>query len=372
MTRTKAILVMLALGLVRLLRPLITIRFGTLFVSRLGHLSGNTECYLCSPKPARTWDIWCPQGKPANEQLFKMYSRVMTVSDFGTILNKVGGRWEWWKKHHQFTDANWGRDIHNLMEKSPPHIAFTPEEERRGQVEMAAFGCPPGAKFVCIIARDPFYLRVTEPWNNYSYHDFRNSDIQNYRLAAKELVERGYFVFRMGRHAAEPMRLRSEAFIDYAFHPAQSDFLDVYLGAKCAFTISNGAGFDGIPMVFRRPICFVNESPFEYLSTWMPNSLAIWKHHEKDGKRMSVAEIVASGAGLFSQSAQFEQAGIKLIENTPEEIRDAALEMVQWPDQTPEQREFWKRYPRNASPATGQPLHGEVRLRIGREFLRAY
>ena len=61
-TRTlKALFVLAVLGLVWALRPLVTIRFGTLFVSRLGHLAGNTECYLCERdagmRPKRCIDI---------------------------------------------------------------------------------------------------------------------------------------------------------------------------------------------------------------------------------------------------------------------------------------------------------------------------
>ena len=149
--------------------------------------------------------------------------------------------------------------------------------------------------------------------------------------------------------------------------------MDVYLGAKCAFTISNGTGFDGIPMIFRRPICFVNEAPFEYLSTWMANSLAIWKHHEKNGKRMSVDEIVASGAGLFSQAKQYADAGIKLIENTPEELKDVALEMAGALEDTRKPQDwFWQKFPRSRSPHNHIPLHGAIRLRIGQKFLRGY
>lgn len=379
----KAISVILALGLVWLLRPIVTIRFGSLFVSRLGHLAGNTECYLCERdaginRPKRVWDIWCPMGKPANAYLLKMFRRVLPISEFAAIVAMVGRNYSWWKPH-AFSDSQWGRDIHNLLEKSPPHLKFTAAEEKRGERGLRELGIPEGAKWVCIVARDSYYLRATEPGNDYSYHDFRDSDIQNYRQAAVELTKRGYYVLRMGRQVAERMKLQAPQFIDYAMSEHRSDFMDVYLGAKCEFTISNGCGFDGIPMIFRRPICFVNETPFEYLSSWMANSLAIWKHHERGGKRMTPAEIVASGAGLFHTAKQYKDAGIVLVENTPQEITDAALEMANMvvgeyrtmAEET-KQNKFWAAFPRSISPHNGIPLHGEIRLRIGSKFLDAY
>jgi len=375
MTPAKSVLFIALLGVIRALQPIVTIRFGSLFVSRLGHLAGNTECYLCEKeaginRPKRVFDIWCPVGKPANTQLLKMYRRVMPISEIGTQLMLACQRFDWFKKEHTFSDANWGRDIHNVMEKYPPFLKFTKAEEKRGEELLRRMGIPAGAKWVCVIARDSFYLRATEPNVDYSYHDFRNSSIQNYREAAVALMDRGYYVIRMGQYVEGPMKLQAEKFIDYAVHPMRSDFLDVYLGAKCEFTITNGCGFDGIPMVFRRPLCFVNEAPFEYLSTWLPGSLAIWKHHVRGGKRMTPAEIVASGAGLFHTSKQYADAGITLEENSAAEIIDAALEMET--DARPNQEAFWKSYPRSKSPHNGLPLHGEIRLRIGSKFLAQY
>ncbi len=50
----------------------------------------------------------------------------------------------------------------------------------------------------------------------------------------------------------------------------------------------------------------MNYVPIEYLQTYHHGSLAIWKHHEKDGKRMTLAEIYASGAGHFMRAEEFE------------------------------------------------------------------
>jgi putative glycosyltransferase (TIGR04372 family) len=140
-------------------------------------------------------------------------------------------------------------------------------------------------------------------------------------------------------------------------------------------------------VIFRRPVCYVNYVPFEYLQTYHRGALAIWKHHEKDGKRMTVAEIYACGAGHFMRADQFENEGITLVDNTPEEIKAVALEMVNcieapaeqgtdWSYQKGPQRgridDFWDAFPRGVSEFNKRPLHGEIRMRIGAEFLRGY
>jgi hypothetical protein len=79
------------------------------------------------------------------------------------------------------------------------------------------------------------------------------------------------------------------------------------------------------------------------------------------------------------RASDYESRDIKLIENTPEEIRDVVIEMVErlsgtWqPKEDDEalQRRFWEMYPTDAvDPYQGGPLHGEIRARFGAAFLR--
>ena len=63
---------------------------------------------------------------------------------------------------------------------------------------------------------------------------------------------------------------------------------------------------------------------------------------------MTYQEIYNSGAHLFLESRQFEENGIELIENTPEEIAAAVLEMEarlngRW-ETTEEDEELQKRF----------------------------
>ncbi len=115
---------------------------------------------------------------------------------------------------------------------------------------------------------------------------------------------------------------------------------------------------------------------------------------------MTPKEIFESGAGQFMRADQFEEAGITLVDNTPEEIKAVVLEMAQimsgppinflqwkkefvppyfhhrawedWLKQQGSEQYFWESFPRSISPYTKAPLHGEFRMRIGSEFLRSY
>lgn len=373
----RLLLVPLALAVVGFVRIAarfgLLIRFGELWSPRIGHLAGNTECYLCERAAGlhpRSLDIWTHRGPIASDYLAKMLRRALLIDPtrFTILVALVNRMFEGWDKH-VIGSQQIDRDIYNLMEKQPPHLRFTAAEHRRAAAILRQWGLPEDAKWVCLIVRDGAYLP------GLAYHSFRDSDIDTYMGAAFALAKRGYYVFRMGAAVAKHFAIRHSHIFDYATNGMRSEFMDLYLGAHCTFCLSSGCGFDAIPVVFRRPVCYVNYVPVEYLQTYNKRSLAIWKHHERNGRRMTLAELWDSGAGQFMQAADYEVAGIKLIDNTSEEIVEAALEMadlVEGKHKGGSQEWFWRDFPRSTSPYNGRPLHGEIRMRIGARFLQQY
>ena len=87
---------------------------------------------------------------------------------------------------------------------------------------------------------------------------------------------------------------------------------------------------------------------------------------------MTFDEIIASGAGQFLHKDNFKEAGISLKNNTPEEITELVLEMLEEPE---DQTDFWNEFPKAISPYNGKPLHGKMLARLGNGFharLQAY
>ena len=377
----RLLLVPFALLVVAAARLGLPIRFGQIWSERTGHMAGNLECYLCERAAgiSRGWDFWYHRATPASAQLDRMLRRVMRIdrtpfTRICALVNKL------FKGHqaHEIEPVQVDRDIYNLFEKYPPHLSFTPEEHNRGAQGLRKLGIPLGAKWVYLIVRDS----AKHP--HLPYHSFRNTDIATYEPAAIALAERGYYVVRVGAKVAKKMGVIHPRIIDFASIAPYDDFMAIYLGAHCAFCLSSGTGPDAIPVIFRRPVCYVNYVPIEYLQTYHRRSLAIWKHHEKDGKRMTPAEIYASGAGHFLTANEFADAGITLVDNTPEEITAVALEMADYLPSTYEtffygsednyesQSSFWDKFPRGVDAARNRPLHGKINMRIGAEFLRGY
>ena len=152
----------------------------------------------------------------------------------------------------------------------------------------------------------------------------------------------------------------------------RSDLGDLYLGANCAFFLGTPCGFMAIPQAFNRPIAVTDLAPLGYGPTWC-EGLMIWKHHMKDGKRMSTTEIFENDLGLATFSHLFQAKGVTLDNNTSQEIFDVAMEMAdrdQGKIDTAPQPQFWDRFPQFMS--GGYPVNDVIRIRIGREFLKEY
>ena len=372
---------------IRLIRPWLLVRWGGLYSSRIGHLAANTEMYLCErdaginmPKQ-RHVDLFSMQLLIANQQLAKMWKRVLSVwprwihSPISRVNRLIPGG----AVHEIGKTTQGARDVHNLLNRFPPHLNFTTEEETRGEAGLRMMGIPTGTPFVLLIARDHAYLD-THSRRDWSYHNYRDTDIQNYVLAAEELADRGYFVIRMGAEVRDTIESDHPRVVDYATNGMRSDFMDIYLGAKCDFCMSSGTGLDLVSAIFRRPIAWVNHVPLGHLFTFGAQFISITKHHysAEEDRDLTLREIFSHGAGFYLRTSEYESEGVKLIENTPEEIRDLVIEMAErlsgtWlplEDDEALQRRFWKIFPTDAKTADGNPLHGEVRSHFGAAFLR--
>ena len=374
--------------ILRLIRPWLIIRWGSLKSTRIGHFAGNPELYLCEqnaginvPKQCHV-DLFYLVEPICNQQLAKMWKRTLHVwpswilAPISRVFRLILGG-----SVHEISDnTQEDRDIHNLLDRFPPHLKFTAEEEALGQAGLRTMGISSEAQFVCLIVRDSAYLESHQR-GSWSYHSYRDSDIQNYVLAAEELADMGYFVIRMGAKVKTAMESTHPKVIDYAINGMRSDFMDIYLGAKCTFCISVGTGFDAVPQVFRRPIAYVNMVPLGYLNTFVSNVIGITKHHlmQLDERELTLSEIFSQGAGFFTRTCDYEAKGIKLIENTAEEIRDVVVEIAErlngsWqPHEDDEalQQRFWEVFPADAlEVSNNRPLHGEIRARFGSQFLR--
>ena len=372
---------------IRVIRPFLLIRVGAMRSDRIGHFALETDLMLreqesgVSLKPSRSVDLWYAPEPIANRVIYEMWKRVMRIwpNWFMVPVFRLNNLMPGSKAHQIPNTASTCLDVHNLIDGAPPHLSFTAREIELGNKTLREMGLSEGDRFACFIVRDAAYTKMAFPEKDMSYHDYRNCDVDDYILAAETLADRGLFVLRMGSIVAKPLRSSHPRVIDYANSNFRSEFMDVFLGARCEFCVSDGLGFYAIPAAFRRPNAYVNYSPFHMFYSSRACDLGIAKTVSslKTGKRLNLSQMGENGIAQFSHTSQYSDAGVSIDSNTPEEIRDLMLEMLdriegKWKPQSGDdelQTKFWRKY----SEVIGEQrtiCHGEIRAKYGAQFLR--
>ena len=369
------------------LKPFVHIRVGLLHCDRLGHFTVNTELYTLEKNfihnkiKKRSIDfLYLPWKTSCNKTLENLWRRKLIILPRFILrpICLIIRSFNFLKDFRCGVPTNSDRDVLNLIEKFPPSLKFSEKEEEFGKLELKKLGIEENYKFVCVTFRDSSYVDQIH-LKRFSKHDYRDSDIQNFLLAAEELTKRGYYVIRMGAVVNQPFKTSNEKIIDYAYKGLRTDFMDIYLGAKCEFCVTTGTGFDGVPMIFRRPLVYVSFSPLFHIHIESEFFTFIPKHHysKKLERRLTAKEIINSDCFYYLSMAEFIKNNIELEENSPEEIRDVVLEMhkkinnEEFMDDEDKnlQTKFWDIFP-NQRKYSGNIYYGKRKSTIGSKFLR--
>jgi putative glycosyltransferase (TIGR04372 family) len=236
------------------------------------------------------------------------------------------------QEHNFFNLVNLhGHTNLSILDNSKPTLSFTPSEINQGQNLLQQFGITADQQFICLAVRDDRYLNEFLPQKNWSYHDFRDSNIQSYLQMAEYLTQKGFFVIRMGKLVQQELKSSNPMIIDYANSLFRSDFADVYLFANCTFCISTSTGMDALASIFRRPIGLVNVvnigsvASGNIIKLFQPKSF----FDTRLKRELNFKEISAKNLFYFSESSKFLESGIVLKENSPEELRLFAGDLLQ-------------------------------------------
>ncbi len=202
-------------------------------------------------------------------------------------------------------------------EKRPPLLCLSDSDEVRGRDALESMGVPRDAWFVCL------HVRENE---THIARKGSDADISTYLMAIESITKCGGWVIRMGNPSMTPLPTMPKV-IDYVHSKYRTDWMDVFLWASCRFFIGTSSGPLTVPPTFGVPVLYTNAPALGVLPS-MSNSLFIpklyWSEHEN--RLLTFAEMLSSPAG-GSVSSDFSNLGLKQLDNTPEEINEAVLEM---------------------------------------------
>jgi len=316
--------------IVRLIHPFVLIRFGGFCYSRIGHFAADAGRYHADILLGKSncLDLFWLPDHTCNDQWALMVRRNMNVYWWVRYMDKWNRLIPGGKKHIR----EGTRDTEGFIEQSRNTFSFLNSEDEYAKRWLRQKGWRDGEPFVCLLVRDEAFLPNYEltglgdkkSYDQYNYHDYRNTEIDTYIPALEWLAKQGVWVFRMGKIMKKRLPKISPKIYDYAFSDQKNDLLDIWLFANCDLCISTGSGPDTISYVYRRPILHVNFMPLNLLWSWT-NIVCSPKHlyWKVTGNHLTLNEYLLSN---YLQSQAYKEHDIEIVDLTPDEILLATQE----------------------------------------------
>ena len=347
--------------LMRAVRPFVVIRLGSIDSTRIGHFVFDAAGHITKfrRQPTNTID-WFWLGPTCNSQWERMVRRTLPIVQVTKWVDLWNQRLPGGESHSRPFHTHGSVPLGQVLDTPRSGmIPFLPSENDAGLAWLRSQGWTDGDPFVCLLVRDSAFL-ANDPLQNkldsrnssqkWSYHNYRDSNIEHYVPPIKWLVDQGVWVLRMGKIMERPIPTEHFRIVDYAFDPSRSDFLDIWLFANCTGCISTGTGLDAISCVYGIPNLFLNATPIGGLwsfheSIWVPKHLS-W---DATGLPLTLSEYLYHNYG---NSYRYAEAGIGFTDLEPEELMDAVQEFwhriegswIESPEDGARQQRFWTQF----------------------------
>ena len=333
---TKLIGVILGLMLlpVTALLHLAGFRHVTIFTDRIGHLALEPDCLLKEQAlghiPHRKWIMLAPPGRVANEHLLTYWQSHFYIARSRATCFLIASMSRWGLMRYNIDHyvraigrAQAAYRIYAEWGDHPPLLVLSAEDKIWGAELLKDLGIPENAWFVCVHAREAGFSSIDEV-----LHDHRNSHIENVIPAMLEIVARGGWVIRIGDPSMSPLPAMDHV-IDYAHHRLKSPRLDIILCSKARFILGTTSGVALVGTIFGVPCALANMIPISAMGVGQQD-ISIHKLHWslREDCYLSFRDTFSSKLSRAQYGRDYTDAGIRLEENTPEDIKALAIEML--------------------------------------------
>ena len=186
-------------------------------------------------------------------------------------------------------------------------------------------------KYICIYARDDSYLLNKYPNRDFSYHNYRNNDINKLRLLSKYASETlGYDVIRVGSITKKSIsweRKGETNIFDYSNSKYVSPKNDIDIITCCEIFINGGGGPSALAIAAGKEIITINHLPIRYasreiLKLWIPKLIV----NKETNQYLSLKDIEELGLATSHNGNDYLEKNLKIIENSENDILNIFLD----------------------------------------------
>jgi len=159
-------------------------------------------------------------------------------------------------------------------------------------------------------------------------HFYRAADIATYVPAIRHLLDKGYWVLRLGIEGSAPCPLEDPRYIELWREPDYTTLLDPGLIARARFGITCSSGPEAVFRVLGIPQLLVN--CVIQCEMWTnPGDRLLFKSYRtvEDGRPARLRDLLASGVAHHADAEAVKNCGFLVEDNSPAEILAAVEEM---------------------------------------------
>jgi len=178
----------------------------------------------------------------------------------------------------------------------------------------------PLKKIICLHVRDGGYK------NDFNRKSYRNSNISNYNKLIDYLVEKNYFVIRMGDNSSAKSNYSHKLFFDYAHSNINSGLMDIFLISECSFFIGTQSGILDLAYMFSKPVLTTNMCELFSGFPRKINDRGLFKKItiKNTGQKLNLKEYMEMN--YSKHNPEIDHKEFEFIENSPEELYDSVVE----------------------------------------------
>ena len=327
------------IGLV-LLKKVYKYKIFMMHTDRLGHLALNTQLFFIRHKKDLIEDLnyyliapSIKSPKVANKDLLLMHieysknlSNVRIISSSALYFFFLYSRPLFnSKEFFSFLEFKSKGSEFSLAEET---VSFNNKQKSIGNEILLKMGITKNAKLVSVYTRDSKFLENIDSQRNWSYHNYRDTNINSYLKAIKYLIQQGYTVIRIGSEYSKSLEFINNNYIEYNLSSHKSSFMDLYLPYISSFIFGCKSGASDLSLLFNTPILITDLTPIMEIALGKDDLFIQKKIVDLNGNIIPFKELIFDEKYYTYDGNKLESTyKMKYLENTEDEILDAAIEM---------------------------------------------
>jgi len=280
--------------------------------------------------------LLAPEDMLVNRPFAEYWEKYIDVFFGEDEIAEISGRYNNNWVYTDYYNLPDGRTMHRMLahrviqemwekENRPALLSVKPEHKEKGYAFLKEQGMPEDAWFVSMHVREAGFFDEDVPWNN---NRFRNARIETYYPAMEEITRRGGWIVRIGDSSMTPLP-PMENVIDYACAEEREKWTDMFFIGESRFFFGMASGPSALPPNFGVPSLGTNWFPLGWWpfctgDMYVPKLL----RNKESGQVMTTTETLKPPFFGAIEPLFFERYGVEVIDNTPEELSEAVVEMM--------------------------------------------